>query len=34
MAKKKRTYAQTRKIYVEKLRMSPKQFEKLFGKKK
>jgi hypothetical protein len=32
MAKKKRTYAQTRRIYVNKMRMSPKMFESMFGK--
>jgi len=34
MAKKKRTYAQTRRIYVGKMKMSPKKFEMMFGKKK
>jgi len=31
---KKRTYKKTRSIYVNKLRMDPKLFEKYFGRKK
>tara|TARA_R110000824_G_scaffold158767_1_gene332806 strand:+ start:437 stop:538 length:102 start_codon:yes stop_codon:yes gene_type:complete len=33
MAKKKRTYKQTKAIYVGKMRMPLTKFEKLFGKK-
>lgn len=32
--KKKQTYAQTRNIYVNKMRMPVKKFESMFGKKK
>ena len=31
--KKKKTYAEIRYIYINKMRMSPKKFEFYFGKK-